>query len=334
MDAIASAKPTLVGIPSLEEQQRIEATALRLTILGNIAITLLGVVFAVITLSEAIFLDSLFSGIHLLISLVSLHVSRLIQRPEDEDYPFGYATLEPLLNLGKGLVIAIVAVFALFSSLEAIRVGGRAIEADWAVGYALLAALGCGILAVMQYRFARQSHSPILDLDAKNWLIDGVISGAVAIAFALVLFIQHTSFAWMVPYADPILVMALVLVVIPLPIQTVLQNWKQIVGRAPEATQQEQLHDIAEQVFQGINHEDYHLRPLRIGRLLYVQIYLRFSSEQATSMGPEQVDALRSQLYAQLHQTFPVLAMDLVVTCDRIWIKRAIMPAEPEAITA
>ena len=198
-----------------QQIDQLEQQALRLTLLGNFLITLLGLGFALLTLSEAIFIDSLFSGIHLVISLITLQVSHLIQQPGNEDYPFGYVALEPMLNLGKGIVIAIVAICALFSSVDAIRHGGRSVEADLAIWYAGLAALGCGLLALMQSRFAKQCHSQLLDLDAKNWLIDGLVSGAVAVAFGVMLLLARSPWAHLIPYADPIIVILLVLFILP-----------------------------------------------------------------------------------------------------------------------
>ncbi len=313
-----------------QSQDALEQKALRLTLLGNFLITLLGLGFALLTLSEAIFIDSLFSGIHLVISLITLQVSHLIQQPGNEDYPFGYVTLEPMLNLGKGIVIAIVAICALFSSVEAIRQGGRVVAADVAIWYAALAALGCGLLALMQTRFARQSHSQLLDLDAKNWLIDGLVSGAVAVAFGVMLLLARSPWDYLIPYADPIIVILLVLAILPIPLQTIWQNWMQLAGRAPAAEDQEALKTVVDEVLQDVPHEEYHLRPLNIGRLSYVQIYLRLTPEQAEQFGTPQADALRSQLYGQLQEHLPYMAMDLVVTCDRIWVKRAVLPVDPE----
>ncbi|MEL7142420.1 MAG: cation transporter, partial [Cyanobacteria bacterium J06573_11] len=107
---------------------RIERRALKLTLWGNAAIAFLGLAFALRTQSEAIFLDGLFSAIHLAISLLSLYISRLIQQPGDDDYPFGYAMFEPFLNMGKGLAITVVALFALFTAIKALMEGGRLIE--------------------------------------------------------------------------------------------------------------------------------------------------------------------------------------------------------------
>jgi len=323
-----TARPTSQNRPS---PNQLEQQALRLTLVGNLLITLLGLGFALVTLSEAIFIDSLFSGIHFVISLITLQVSHLIQQPGNEDYPFGYVALEPMLNLGKGIVIAIVAICALFSSVEAIRQGGRTVEADIAIWYAALAALGCGLLALMQSRFAKQCHSQLLDLDAKNWLIDGLVSGAVAVAFGAMLLLARSPWSAFIPYADPVIVILLVLSILPIPLQTIWQNWLQLAGRAPAAEDQAELRTVVDGVLASISHAEYHLRPLNIGRLSYVQIYLRLTPEQAKSFGPPEADAVRSRLYQELQTHLPYIAMDLVVTCDRIWVKRAVLPAERDA---
>ncbi|MEM9482915.1 MAG: cation diffusion facilitator family transporter, partial [Cyanobacteria bacterium P01_F01_bin.116] len=274
----------------MTNHQALEQRALKLTILGNVGMVLLGIVFAIISSSEAILFDGVFSGIHLAISLVSLWVARLIYRPEDEEFPFGYVMFEPLLNLGKGLVIGIVAIFALFSSVESILHGGRMIQAGVAIWYAIAASTGCLILAWQQYRYVKISRSPILDVDAKNWLIDGLISGAVAISFGAVIGLQHTSLAWVVPYADPSLVMLLVLLVLPIPIQTVRDNWAQLIGHAPKNSLQSKVRNIVKEVLQPLPYEEYHLRPLMTGRLIYVQVYVKVSETQAKDYGVLQVD--------------------------------------------
>ncbi|MEL7227390.1 MAG: cation diffusion facilitator family transporter, partial [Cyanobacteria bacterium J06576_12] len=276
---------------------KIERRALQLTLWGNGAIALLGIVFAIKTGSEAIFLDGLFSGIHLVISLLSLYIARLIQRPSDQDYPFGYAMFEPFLNMGKGLAIMLVALFAMFSAVMAIVHGGRAVEADVALWYALIAAAGCLAMALMQRRFAQQSQSPILELDFKNWLIDGVISGAVAAAFGVIMVLQHTQWVWLIPYADPVLVMLLVLAVLPLPLQTVVKNGLQMMGKAPDEGQREQVDEIVAKALNLVPHESYHVRQNNMGRLLYVQVYLCVSLAQEENYQAGEVDRVRSLIY-------------------------------------
>lgn len=114
----------------------------------------------------------------------------------------------------------------------------------------------------------------------------------------------------------------------PIPIQTVRDNWAQLMGRAPEDSLRKEVFNIVGDVLEPLPHEDYHLRPLMTGRLIYVQVYVKVNEQQANEYGVAQVDKMREQLYQQLQDAFPYLAMDLIVTCDRNWIHRAIMPAD------
>ncbi len=229
--------------------------------------------------------------------------------------------------MGKGLILTGVTVFAFFSAIEAILAGGRPIAAGLGLWYAVIAATGCAVLSIVERRLAKHCGSPIVALDAKNWLIDSLISGTVALAFGFVMIISTTPLAWFIPYADPALVIVLVIATIAVPIEAVRRNWAQIIGKAPEPNFQHQIRQIVETSLTKFPYVQYHLRQGRMGRLVYVQVYLQVSSDMR--LGPSQVDRLRSQLYSALQQAFPYLAMDMIVTTQPIWIRRAIMPTAP-----
>jgi predicted Co/Zn/Cd cation transporter (cation efflux family) len=138
----------------------LEDHAIKLTIAGNVGMGLLGVGFAIYTGSEAILLDGVFSAIGFAIALVTLYIARLVRQPGNDKYPFGYAVFEPMLNLAKGLIIAIVLVFAASTAISAILEGGRTIELGAAVLYAMIAAAGCGLLAWKIHRLGRSNRLP------------------------------------------------------------------------------------------------------------------------------------------------------------------------------
>ena len=69
---------------------KLEARAFRLNVLGTLAMAIIGLGCAVITKSEAILLDGFFSLIGFVIALLTQKVGRLVMRPGDERYPFGY----------------------------------------------------------------------------------------------------------------------------------------------------------------------------------------------------------------------------------------------------
>ena len=112
----------------MTDNETLEKRGLWLSIIGALFMAGLGVGFAILTSSSAVLLDGLFSLIGFAVGLVSLRVATLVRRPDDDLYHFGYAAYEPMLNLSKGLLMALVTIFALVSAIMVVLNGGREIE--------------------------------------------------------------------------------------------------------------------------------------------------------------------------------------------------------------
>lgn len=302
-----------------------EERAIRITISVNLLMGILGLAFALYLHSDAILLDGVFSVIHFAISLLSLFVARLIRRPGDDRFPFGYAVFEPMLNLAKGLMIAIVLLFALIAAVEALMTGGRAVSPSGGLFYAIIATLGCAIAALFTRRTALQVRSPIVEVDAKNWVIDALLSATVAIAFGVAVVLKRSQFAWMVPFVDPIIVIVLVTLSVALPIQIIGYNWRQIIGMAPGAPLPATIHALAAEALAAIPFKKFHLRTARLGRLVYFQLYLIISPTETGSFDVFAQDRLRERLYEKARDKFPNVAMDVIVTSDSVWHQRSII---------
>ncbi len=184
----------------------LEQSSLKVAIYGNIFMAALGLTFAWYTDSQAVLLDGVFSLIALIIAVLTLYIARLIQRPGDDEFPFGYAVFEPLLNFSKGLIITAVMVFALFGAVATLLDGGSEIVVGGAVIYALIASIGCAAIVLFMKRMAKQTASPIIEVEVKNWTIDGVISGIVALSFFVVMLREGTPADPYLRYIDQVLV--------------------------------------------------------------------------------------------------------------------------------
>jgi len=295
-----------------------ERRGLWLSIVGALGMAALGIGFAILTSSDAVLLDGLFSLIGFAIGLVSLQVATLIRRPDDESYHFGYAAYEPMLNLSKGLLMAFVSVFALVSAVQVVVDGGHPIEVGWAVVYAGAAAIGCFAIAVSQRRLARRTGSPLLEVDYKNWFIDGLLSVAVGIAFVITLFLRDSRHADLLPYADPMVVIVLVVLSLPIPLKIIRDNWHQLLGRAPDETLQRRAREAVLKSFGGGKACDPRIRMQQIGRFTYLQIYVLCLDDTATDV--ERMDACRRSVHDALAGEFDNLALDVVFTRDPRWV--------------
>jgi cation diffusion facilitator family transporter len=299
-----------------------ERRGLWLSIIGALGMAALGIGFAILTSSDAVLLDGLFSLIGFAIGLVTLQVAKMVRRPDDATYHFGYAAYEPVLNLSKGLLMAFVSIFALVTAVQVAMAGGRSIEIGWAVVYAAAAAVGCFAIAVSQRRLARKTGSPLLDVDYRNWFIDALLSVAVGVAFVVALLLRDTRYADLLLYVDPAVVVILVGLSLPIPVKIIRENWNQLLGRAPDATLQRRAREAVLKAFGGGKACDPRIRMQQIGRFTYVQIYVLCADDTAADV--ERMDACRRSVHDALAGEFDNLALDVVFTREPRWVAVAI----------
>ena len=180
---------------------------------------------------------------------------------------------------------------------------------------------------LIQRHLAVICKSPIVKLDANNWLIDGIISGAVALAFLVIAFLQGTSFSWFISYADPSLVVIMVLSTIYIPYSIVKQKWCQLIG-AIDTGFRNQVHSLVYDTISQIDSNKIYIRQGKVGRLVYVQVYIVVRDIDGWNVLNS--DKLRYKLYSRLQKVFPYLASDIIFTSERIWVERAVLPAQSD----
>jgi cation diffusion facilitator family transporter len=306
----------------MTDHEKLEKRGLVLSIVGALFMAALGFGFAVLTSSDAVLLDGFFSLIGFAIGLVSLRVASLVRRPDDEVYHFGYAAYEPMLNLTKGLLMAFVTVFALISAIEVVVHGGRTIQAGWASVYAWVAAGGCFAIAVSQQSLARRTASPLLAVDSKNWLIDGLMSVAVGVAFLVAVFLADSPYDHLLPYADPAVVIVLVILSLPIPFTIIRDNWQQMLGRAPGKAVQEKARAAVEKVLGPSGEYDTKIRLDQLGRLTYLQLYVVIKGQLDPDVS--RLDGCRAEVHEALKDEFDKLAIDVIFTRDPRWIAASV----------
>lgn len=312
----------------MSAMQELEKRGLWLSIGGALFMAALGIGFAVLTSSDAVLLDGLFSLVGCVVGVVALRVASLVMRPDDDVFHFGYAAFEPMLNLTKGLLMAFITLFALVSAAADLLHGGREVQAGWALVYAVIAASGCFAIASLQRKLAKKTQSPLLEVDTKNWLVDGALSITVAIAFLTALLLSGSQLAYLLPYVDPSVVIVLVLLSLPIPITIIRENWRQLLGKAPGSA----FHDRAQRAVAAslgqFSAADTKIRMQQIGRFTYVQLYIVCGSEIDGQL--EAFDQCRDSVAKALAEEFDHVALDVVFTREPRWVATSI--GQPQMI--
>ena len=287
---------------------------------GTLFMSTLGISFGLWIQSEAILLDGFFNFISLIMAIASLWVSWLITQPSNKHFQFDYLNFIPLVNVIKGLLIFTVSLFALASSVIAILNGGRSLDAGLAVIYAIIAAAGCLIIALIQRHVGQKTNSSMVIVDAQNWFVNGLVSLSVGIAFTIVVLLKGSPFEWFTPYSDSTIVILVVLVSIGVPIQIIIQSIRQLLLAAPSSKIQRELNSILATAIEELPCTEYSVRMTETGQYIYVYL-LWLLPQQEESNKVKEVDRYRTIVTKALQAYHENLNLDIIFTEDKNWFE-------------
>lgn len=306
---------------SMEERARLERRTILTTITLNLVFTASGFVVAVYANSLAIVVDAMYTFVDGLVGIFAIKVTGLIRRSANREYPFGYVVYEPVLNLIKGLLIATVVLTAFVSSvLEIVEGDEESLNTGVALIFVVTAALVCYAYSVVLARLARKTHSPILRIEAKQWLVDGTISLGIGVAFLTVWIMQARGYGAYARYADPFIVLFMTLFMAPIPIKVIRENWAQILSKTVHDDLRNEIVQRVDAGLAGLEDPRYELRAVQYGRHVYIHLYVL--TPHALSV--KDADRIRQRLYDSFQDHLDYFSVDMAFTSDAVWIERSV----------
>ena len=149
-------------------------------------------------------------------------------------------------------------------------------------------------------------------------MIDGVLSGIVALVFVAALLLDRSAYAHWVPYIDPVLVIVVVLAILVVPLRIVREGLREILGFAPAPDVQSEVRGRIEGAVEGIPVESLSVNMMKIGRFFYVLNQVVVSPEFRPGRVGE-LDAVRARIAKAMEGFEPTPIVDTVFTEDEKW---------------
>ena len=288
----------------------------------SIAITVVfassGILLGLLSGSQSIVFDGLFSVIDTLVLMLALTAARLVQREGDRQFQHGYWHIEPMVLAFNGSVLMFLCLYAFINAVGSFLAGGRELELDWAIGYAAAAS----ILTFGMYLYERQENrrvrSELLRLDAQSWLMSALISTALLAAFLLAWAIKGTRFAPFAPYVDPAILALLTAYLITVPIKTVRQALSEILLITPPALDQ-QVRSVMDDLIKRHGFRTYTSYVAKVGRAYFIEIHI--VAPEDFEIGPiATLDGIRREISAAISEQGTYQWLTVAFTADERWI--------------
>ena len=299
------------------DETRHETHALVHSAIGSLVVGCVALVFAYLSGSNAILLDGLFNLTYFATGLFTLKVTRLLARGDTREFPMGYGQFEPLTNGLKGILVLGVSGMAGVDAFIALLSGGRAIAAGMAIGYGVFATVACWTVALLLRAGARKTSSPLVRADAENWIVNAAISTGVLLTFISILLLRKLGLDSLVPYVDPMLVLAVTALFIMVPIRMASSALMALLNRTPRNITDE-VHVAVEDALADLPVSELFVRVLQPGRMRHVIVHVVVPADY-TVESLSTLDGLRETTLHLLKAQYPNTVLDMLFTADRVW---------------
>jgi cation diffusion facilitator family transporter len=149
-------------------------------IVGNLFLAAAKIIVGFLAGSFAVISDGIDTFIDILTYLITLIASKIISKPPDLKYPFGYKKAETVATKLLSFVIFFAGAQLLVSSVKRIVANEPwAMPGSAALIVTVISILGKTVLSLWQYRIGRRTNSDMLIANAKNMRNDIFISLSV-----------------------------------------------------------------------------------------------------------------------------------------------------------
>ena len=294
-----------------------EQRALKFSIALTVLIGVLGAAIGLLTGSQAIIFDGIYSFVDVVLTAISLAVAKLLTHEGSRRFQYGYSHLEPMAGTFGGAILALACVYAVINAVTDLTSGGHEVEYGFGAIWAGVLCVVGGGMALYMSRLSRALKSSLLSLDARSWLISGALSLAVLVGFMIATAIQGTAFSSWIPYVDSLVLLCAALAMLPVPLATVARAMREVLQVAPDELDQK-VHAVMKQLVAERGFVDYSSHVAKIGRTQFVEIHVLVTPDSRIDTAT--ADGIRREIAARLNASWPEFWLTVDFTADRVWL--------------
>jgi len=292
---------------------------LRLSIGVTVVVSLFGVVFGLLSGSMSILFDGVFAAIDAAMSGLALFVSRLVAGDNaNRRLQFGYWHIEPMVLAFNGGTLMLLCFYAFLNAVDSFLGGGRQLDFDWAIIYAVIVCIVCFSMWGYEFRANRRIGSDFVRLDAQSWLMSAAVTSALLVAFGIALSLRGTALDYLTPYADPVVLALLTLALVFVPIRTVRKALQEILLITPPELDAH-VRGVMDRVIARHGFKTYTTYVAKVGRAQFIEIHIAVPAGMRLD-NVAAVDEIRREIADGIGDEGPQRWLTIDFTADPRWL--------------
>ncbi len=294
-----------------------EQGTLRFSIALTVLLGVLGIASGLVTGSQAIIFDGMYSFVDVVPTIMSLLVVKLLAQGTSQRFQYGYWHLEPLVAVLRDSILVVACIYAAVDALTTLSSGGHHVEYGKAAAWAgILCVIGL-CMTVFLGRKAKLLQSPMLAVDARSWTASALLSLALLAGFAAGAVITRTRFRDWIPYVDSIVLLCMAVLMLPLPLMGLWRSMRDVLQIAPGGLDR-RVHEVMDGVVKERGFLEFSSYIAKVGRGTFVEIHVLVPA--GSRLDIEAADSIRREVSGKLDAGTPTFWLTIDFTAERRWL--------------
>jgi cation diffusion facilitator family transporter len=294
-----------------------DSRALMVSVIASSVFAVGSLIWGLLAGSQMIVFDGLYSFVSVALSLLAVWALRAARSGPDERYPWGREIFEPLTITVKAVALAGLCLYALVGGIGELFVGGREIDAGWAVIYGIVATLvGIGVSLVLR-RMSRGA-TDLVRAEAAEWMGDAILSIGTMVGFGVAFALQLTGNDALARYVDPAMVVLTSAIYLKIPARLAAEGLREVLTMSAAPAVRDQANAIVEDIARRWGLADPVVRLSKVGSRLDIDVVFLVEAA-STARSVEQFDEVRAEMEERLLATGLEPWLSVEFTADPRW---------------
>ncbi len=290
-----------------------ETTILWISFVAGLGCAVVELLGAIYTHSESVLMDAAYDASELIIIILTLFLTPLFHKPISEKHPYGFLQVESIFIIIKSFMLLSVTVGLSVSSIQTALSGGNHVNGGQISLFQLCLGLFCLAIYLLMRHLNRSLSSPTVHAELLGWKLDISYSLGLSIAFFLSQFLSITPLAFLAPYFDQIVAVAVVLFMLPENLSMLWQAIQDVFLFAPGDDITDQVKEICEPILAQYQFEPLFYDITRTGRRLWISVYFQIAQD---ALSIQALQNASTQVRSALSEQFDSCTSELIVTTD------------------
>lgn len=282
-----------------EPKEKILIKTSWISTIGNALLSVLKIVVGAFSGSLAVLSDGIDSAADVVISLVMLFTSRIISRPPDSRYVYGYEKAESIATKVLSVVIFYAGVQMLITTVSGIFSSEpKELPHTIAIYVTIVSIIGKIFLSLYQYRQGKRANSSLLTANAVNMRNDVIISVGVLIGLIF-------TFVFKMPILDSVMGLIISLFIIKSSISIFLDSNVELMDGVKDVSVYRKIFDAVDKVSQASN--PHRVRSRQIGGLYMISLDIEADGEMTLNEAHEVAEAVERSIKESVENIYDIV---------------------------